>query len=473
MRPAAGPHPKLTLLVLGTGCAAYTLLQSLLFPVLPTLERVLHTSQANATWVLTTYLLSASVCTPVLGRLGDRYGKKRMLVVALGSLAAGSLLAALATSLPVMVAARAIQGIGGGVLPLAFGIVHEQLPEDEVAGGMGLISAICGIGSGLGIVLAGPIIALLDYHWLFWIPLIPTAAAAVTALVVIGDGRAERVGKLRPAAFALLSTWLIALLLAVSEGSQWGWSSPPIVVLLALAVIALPSWIAVEVRSPVPLIDMQMMRRKGVWTNNLATLLTGTCMYGSLTFVAEFVQTPPSAGYGFGASVTAAGLIIAPQPALVIAVGPIIGRLTARIGSQLVLVVGAVFCTASMLVVALAHDQVWELAVSMGLIGVGIGLLVAAQANVAVTTVPPEQTGVAAGMNANIRLIGGSIGAAVMGAVVTSVLQPSGLPAVAGYTSAFGLIAVLSLAGAAVALLIPAGRPMAVMLPEEEVVPPW
>jgi MFS family permease len=217
---------------------------------------------------------------------------------------------------------------------------------------------------------------------------------------------------------------------------------------------------------------MRMMRRKGVWTNNLATLLTGTCMYGSLTFVAEFVQTPPSAGYGFGASVTAAGLIIAPQPALVIAVGPIIGRLTARIGSQLVLVVGAVFCTASMLMAALAHNQAWELAVSMGLIGVGIGLLVAAQANVAVTTVPPEQTGVAAGMNANIRLIGGSIGAAVMGAVVTSVLQPSGLPAVAGYTSAFGLVAVLSLAGAAVALLIPAGRTMAVMLPEEEVVPP-
>lgn len=195
-------------------------------------------------------------------------------------------------------------------------------------------------------------------------------------------------------------------------------------------------------------------------------------MYGSLTFVAEFVQTPASAGYGFGASVTAAGLVIAPQPALVIAVGTLTGRLTARIGSHLVLVVGAVFCTASMLLAAFGHRYEWELYASMGLIGIGIGLLVAAQANVAVTTVPPEQTGVAAGMNANIRLIGGSIGAAAMGTVVTSGLQPSGLPAEAGYTRAFALVALLSLAGAAVALLVPRTRPIALAVPDQEMVPP-
>ena len=165
---------RLTKVILAVSAATYTLLQSLLFPVLPTLQHSLHTSQSAVTWVLTAYLLSAAVCTPVLGRLGDRYGKKRMFVIALGALAAGSLLAAVATTLPVMIVARAIQGIGGGVLPLSFGIAQDQLPPAEVPGAIGTISMLSGFGSGLGVVLAGPIVSLFGYHWLFWIPFIPT-----------------------------------------------------------------------------------------------------------------------------------------------------------------------------------------------------------------------------------------------------------------------------------------------------------
>src|SRR5580698_3852987 len=157
-----------TFAVLAAAVGAY----SLLLPVLPTIQRDLHTSQNTVTWVLTAYLLSASVFTPIFGRLGDMFGKGRMMVVALATLAAGALLAALAPSIGVMIAARAIQGIGGGVLPLAFGIIRDEWPPEKVGGTVGIMAGLTAAGGGFGVVLSGPIVEIVDYHWLFWIPLI-------------------------------------------------------------------------------------------------------------------------------------------------------------------------------------------------------------------------------------------------------------------------------------------------------------
>ena len=172
---------RLTFVVLCVGVASFSLLQSMVNPVLPTIEAALHTDQATVTWVLTAYLLSASVFTPIIGRVGDKVGKERMLVVALGALAVGSLLAALAPSIGVLIAARAIQGIGGGVLPLTFGIIRDEFPRDKVAGAVGTSAALLAVGGGVGLVLAGPIVDALSYHWLFWLPMILTALAAVAA----------------------------------------------------------------------------------------------------------------------------------------------------------------------------------------------------------------------------------------------------------------------------------------------------
>ena len=167
---AASPRPGLVLAVLAVGGSAFAMLQSLVVPALPTLQHDLHTTPAGVTWIFTAYLLAASVATPIAGRLGDMFGKKRTLVVVLGGLAGGTLIAALATTLPVMIGARTIQGLGGAIFPLAFGIVRDEFPRERVAGGIALVSGLLGVGGGLGIVLAGPILAHLDYHWLFWIP---------------------------------------------------------------------------------------------------------------------------------------------------------------------------------------------------------------------------------------------------------------------------------------------------------------
>ncbi len=216
-------QPSVTFGVLALGVGAFALLQSLVIPVLTTVQHQLHTSQSAVTWVLTAYLLSASIMTPILGRVGDMTGKKRVFVGTLVALAVGSLLAAVASSIAVMILARVIQGFAGGMLPVAFGIIRDEFPAERVAGAVGAIAALTAVGAGLGIVLAGPIVDLLDYHWLFWLPLFLTIIAAVSAVLVVPESAVRNPGRISWLPAILLSGWLVALLVALSEAPSWGW----------------------------------------------------------------------------------------------------------------------------------------------------------------------------------------------------------------------------------------------------------
>src|SRR5205814_4826024 len=204
---------------------AYALLQSLVAPALLTIQHDLHTTPAGVAWILTAYLLSASVFTPVAGRLGDMFGKKRALVVVLAVLALGTALAALSSSIGLMVVARVIQGAGGAVFPLAFAIIRDEFPRKRIPQGIALISAIMGIGGGLGIVLAGPVVQHLSYHWLFWLPLVAVVVAAIGTQLFVPESPVRSPGRIDWTGAALLAAWLVALLLPVSEGETWGWTS--------------------------------------------------------------------------------------------------------------------------------------------------------------------------------------------------------------------------------------------------------
>ena len=446
---------QITFIVLAVAVSAYSLLQSLVAPVLPLLQENLHTTQGTVTWVLTAYLLSASVFTPILGRVGDMFGKEKVLVGVLVALAVGSVLAALATSIGVMIVARAIQGVGGGIVPLSFGIIRDEFPRHKVAGAVGVFAALLAVGGGLGLVLAGPIVNALNYHWLFWIPGGVVAAAAVATYFVVPESPVRTPGRINWLAAVLLSGWLVALLVAVSEAPVWGWGSTAVVGLLVLAVVLAVAWIAVELRSAQPLIDMRMMRIPAVWTTNLVALLFGVGLYSVFAFIPEYVQTPSSAGYGFGASITESGLIVLPMAVTMFIFGTLSGSLSARFGAKNILFAGAIVGIAPFLIMAFASTQIWEVAVAMTLMGVGFGLAFSAMSNIIVVAVPANQTGVASGMNANIRTIGGSIGAAVMASIVTSELQPSGLPTEAAYTAGFMMLAGAAILAALACLLIP------------------
>jgi predicted MFS family arabinose efflux permease len=225
--------------------------------------------------------------------------------------------------------------------------------------------------------------------------------------------------------------------------------------LLAVAVVLAVGWVAVESRSAHPLIDMRMMRIPVVWTTNLVALLFGVGMYATFAFLPEFLQTPAAAGYGSGLSITLSGLILLPASVAMFAVGVASGRLTSRFGAKTVLITGALISIIPFLLLTFAHRQEWEILLAMVLQGVGFGMAYAAMSNLVVQGVPPEQTGVASGMNANIRTIGGSIGAAVMSSIVTSTAGIGGLPRESGYTHGFGLLTVATLAAAVCAMLVP------------------
>jgi EmrB/QacA subfamily drug resistance transporter len=450
------------------------MLQSLIAPALPTVQHALHTSQSTATWVMTAYLLSASVFTPILGRVGDLIGKKRTLVAVLFVVLLGCLLAALAPNIGVLIVARVVQGVGGALFPLSFGIIRDEFPAGRVPAGISNLSAVIAVGSGLGMVLAGPIVGALDYRWLFWFPVIVVAATALIAHRYVPESPNRTEGSVNWLSSVLLSGWLVALLLPVSQAAKWGWGSTPVIALLAAAAVLFALWALSEARSRNPLIDLRVMRLPAVWTTNTAALLFGGGMYAVWAFLPGFVQTPASAGYGFGSSVTGAGLLMLPMLVAMFVSGILSGRLAGRFPAKAQLVTGALLGAAACALLAARHHAPSDVALAAGVFGLGIGLAFASMSNLVVQSVPAAQTGAATGMNANIRTIGGSMGAALMTGLVTGHLQASGRPYESGYTHGFTLLAVFCLAAALAALLVPTRRavpavaPVAASAPQRE-----
>lgn len=454
-------HAGIVFAVLATSALAYALLQSMVAPALPAIQRELGASTSGATWIITAYLLSASVATPVAGRIGDMFGKRRTLLVVLAMLAVGTAISALATSVGLMIVGRVVQGLGGAIFPLSFAMVRDVLPPRRVGTAISILSAVLGIGAGAGIVLAGPIVDGLSYHWLFWLPMAGVIAAFIAAALFVPESATRAHGRLNVVGAVLLAGWLSSLLLAFSKAADWGWTSTRFLGLLAVAAVLLAVWIAQETRSREPLVDMRMMRLRGVWTTNLASLLAGFGMFGSFILVPKLVALPEASGIGFGASTTQAGLFLLPSTVMMLLLSPLAGMLALRIGWRPILAGGMVFGSLSFVVLAAWHAEWWEVAVGSALMGIGIGLSFAAMANLIVEAVRPEQTGVATGMNTVMRSVGGSIGGQVTGAIVASSVLASGLPSESGFVTSFLVCAGAMLLGFGAALLVPrrAGAP--------------
>jgi EmrB/QacA subfamily drug resistance transporter len=452
------PHYNITFVFLALGGLALAVSQSLVAPALREIQVDLGVSTTAVTWVLTAFLLSASVATPILGRLGDMFGKKRVLVIALTAVAVGTFVSAIASSLGLMVAGRVIQGLGGGIFPLSMSIIRDEFPRERVAGGIALISAILGVGGGLGIVLAGPIVDHLNYHWLFWFPFFVVTIAAIGVFLVVPESPIRTRGRVDWLGAVLLAGWLVALLLPLSEGRSWGWTSARVLGLLAAAAVIALIWVAVEIRSREPLVDMRMMRLRGVWTTNLTAILLGAGMFGSFILIPQLVELPKSTGYGFGGSVTQGGLYLLPSTVMMVVFSVIAGRLVSSVGPRLPLILGTSVSVASFLLLAVAHSEPWEILAATTLLGIGIGFAFSAMANQIVESVPSEQTGVATGMNTIMRTIGGSLGATVSAVILTSSLAADGLPKERGFTLAFAVSAVALVGAVLAAVAVPSRR---------------
>ncbi|MDQ7909338.1 MFS transporter [Phytohabitans sp. ZYX-F-186] len=440
--------------ILTTGVAAYTLLQAFVMPVLAQIQHAYDTDQATVTWVLTAYLLSASVATPLAGRVGDAIGKKRALVWTLGALAAGSLFAAVAPSIEWLIAARVVQGLGGGVLPLAFGLIRDVFPADRIHRAISVIAALGAVGFGAGVVVAGPLVDLLDHHWLFWIPMAATAVAGAGTIAFVPESRHLSPGRINPLPALTFGAALIALLLAISQAERLGWGSWPVVGLLCAAPVLAAVWAFSETRVRVPFIDMNMMAVRGVWASNLVAFLSGTAMYAGFGFLPQLLQTPAATGYGLGATVTESGLLMLPSALFAFVSGLLTPPLIRAFSARAVIASGCLLNAVSFLMIATLHDAQWQIYVATTLWGFGQGLMFSSLASVVTASVRASQSGVANGMNANIRTIGGAIGAAGAAAVVTAHVGGGGFPEESGYVTAFlvaaGILVVATLAALAI-----------------------
>lgn len=451
--------PGRTLFILGVGALAFVLAQTTVIPALGDLQQELNASPEGITWMVTAYLLVASIATPILGRLGDMFGKERFLAISLAAFSVGSIVCALSNSLTGMIAGRALQGLGGGVFPLAFGIVRDEFPAERVPSGIAMLGAIAAIGSSIGLPLGGVLVDGPGYHWIFWLAAIMGIGATITTHLFVPESPVRTPGRVDLAGAGILSVALTALLVGISRGNDWGWGSPEVLALVLGGVAGLGFFGWFESRTPAPLVNMTTFRRRPVFTTNIATLLIGSAMISTFVLVPQLAQLPEGSEVGFGLSASQAGLLLVPGGLLMMVIAPIVGKVGERSGSKLPFFVGCVVAAIGLAGIALAHDSVALLILWSAIVSAGVGATFAAIPNLVVSAVDEHETGEATGVNTIMRNVGSAIGSQIAGVMLAGHVLSSGLPADAGFEYAFLVGAIGAGVAAAVVLLIPAAAP--------------
>ncbi len=450
---AVSRHTR-SLLVLALASLAFSVAQTAVIPALGDLTTSLDTDATGAAWTLTGYLLAAAVATPVAGRLGDMFGKRRMLVLSLVLFGLGAVVSAIGDTLEVVVAGRLLQGLGGGIFPLCFGIIRDEFPRERVAGGIGLISAILGIGGGLGLVSGGLLVDAFGFQVIFWMGAVMALVAAAAAAVLVPESPVRSPGRVDVRGALVLGVGLAAPLFAISQANTWGWTDPRTLGLTAAGLAVLAAWVPLQRRTAEPLADIRTLATPPVLMTNLATFFVGFGMFGSFLLIPQLAEAPESTGYGFGLDATGAGLLLLPGALVMLVAGPVSGQLSTRYGSRLPLVLGGSLTAVGLGVLAVAHSTYAEVIAGNVLMSIGFGFAFAAMPNLIVDAVPIERTGEATGFNALVRSVGSSVGSQVSAAILAASVLAAG-PSESAYTEAFAVCAAFAVLAAVLAALIP------------------
>ncbi|MFH9663552.1 MFS transporter [Streptomyces sp. NPDC017248] len=461
-----GPQPTTrsgavigTLALAGTVAA---IMQTLVTPLLAELPQILDTSPSNAAWVVTVTLLAGGVCVPISGRLGDLIGKRRMLLICAVPLVIGSVVCALSSSVVPMIIGRGMQGMGIGIVPLGIALLRDVVPAEKLSGSIALVSASMGIGGAIGLPLAAAVAQYANWRVLFW------GAAGLALLVgtliylVVPDVPAGAKGQRFDAPGAVgLAVGLVSLLLAISKGGDWGWTSGTTLGLLAVAVVALLVWGLHELRTRDPLVDLRTTARPRVLLTNAASVLVGVGMYAFMLIAPQLLQFPEATGYGLGESMLATGLWMAPGGVMMMLVSPLGGKLINTRGPKFALVLGALVIAAGYGIALPLMGTAWGLMIVGMVINSGVGLAYGAMPALIMSAVPVSETAAANGFNTLMRSLGTTIGSAVIGVVLAQMTITMGGQSLAsenGFRTGLLIGCGVALLSAAVACLIPALR---------------
>ncbi|MCG5433363.1 MFS transporter [Mycobacterium sp. MYCO198283] len=430
-------------------------LQTAVVPILGIIARQLDASTVAVSWTVTGNLLAAAAATPLLSRLADLHSKRRVLLGVLAVVLVGSLLGALTASLPLLIAARVLQGVSFALYPICVAILREELPADRLVSAMAVLSGTLGFGGGAGLVVTGLVMnGDAGYHRVFWLATgFSVAVLAVVALAVperprSGGGPIDWLGA------AGLAAGLSAVLLAITQGGSWGWDSPRSLGCAAVGVGVLVGWWRWERRAPRPLVSTAMLSRRAMLMTNVATVFVGMGLYLAFLGLTLFVQTPRAAGYGFGATVLYASVVfLLPGAFAGFVLALVSGRFIDRFGARPVLATGALLGVVGFALLAVLHDEPWQVVVA-GIFANGyVSLAYGALPALVVAEARPSETGVATGMNAIARTVGSSTAAAFVAVLLGS--AGAAVPPERSYVAIFGCGA--ATAALAMALILASG----------------
>lgn len=448
-RPAPAEGAVVAVIAVAAGVAAMN--QTLVVPLLGALPTLLHASVSGTSWVVTAALVAGAVTSPVAGRLGDLYGKKRLVLIVLALVTLGSLLCAVSDSLVLVIVGRALQGVGTGLVPLGISLLRDVLSPPRLGAAIGLTSSVLGIGAAVGLPLAAAMTQFANWHLLFWVIAGLTAvigvlvARLVPAAPGLATGRFDGVGTLG------LAVGLIALLLAITYGGDWGWRSGATLGLVAAAVVVLVLWGVWERRIATPLIDLVTTARRPLLLVNITSVVVGFALYAQILMVPQLLQIPVATGYGLGLSMFQAGLLMLPAGLAMMGASTLGARFSSARGPKFSLLLGIVLIGLGYVVCLVQLDSIPMLVIGSVITNGGVGFSYGAIPALIMTSVSPSETGVANGFNALMRSIGTSLAGAVIGAIIAGLTTSFG-GAPIPQRGAFVIIAVVGLAGALFAL---------------------
>ncbi|MFD8899703.1 MFS transporter [Streptomyces ardesiacus] len=454
-----------TVPVLAFAGIVVAVMQTLLVPVIKDLPRLLDTSPSNATWVLTSTLLSGAVATPIMGRLGDLFGKRRMLIASLSVMVFGALLSALTDALVPMIVGRTLQGFAMGAIPLGIGLMRDMLPRERLASAMALMSSSIGVGGGLALPAAALVAQHTDWHVLYFGAAGLGALSIALTLLVVPESPLRAKGSFDLPGALGLSAGLILFLLPISKGSDWGWSSPTTLGLFAAAVVVLLLWGLMELRVAAPLVDLRTTARREVLLTNLASIMVGVSFFVISLVLPQLLQLPAETGYGLGRSMVVAGLCVAPLGLTMMFTAPVYARLSARYGPRTTLIVGLVVIGIGYAGGLGLMSAAWQTVVTSVLIGAGIGLAYSSLPALIIGAVPASETGAANGLNTLMRSIGTSVSSAVIGMVLANTSTDVGgvaVPTMHGFRVSFLIAAAAVAVGLVLAFFLPRRSPAGV-----------
>jgi MFS family permease len=419
----------LIIAVLALAGLGASFMQTILIPIQPKLPQLLSASSDDTPWVITATLVAAAVCTPIAGRLGDMYGKRRIAMALLLLQAAGAVLAALSETLVPMIIARVLQGMAAGVIPLGISILRDVLPAKRLGSAIALVSATLGVGGALGLPLSAVVAENLDWHALFWLAAGIALLCFVLYAVVVPASTLRSPGRLDIVGIIGLALGLVGTLIAISRGGEWGWGDGRTLGFLIGGVAILIVWGFYELRVTDPLVDLRVSARGAVLLTNLASVAMGFALFASNVVFPQLLELPTATGIGLGLSLVVASLVLAPSGLAMMAMSPVAGRLERLRGPKPLLVGGGIVIAVSYGLALAFHAEFWHILIVNILLGVGIGLGYAAMPALIMQAVPARETGAANGLNALMRSLGTSIASAVVGAVLAqSVTTVNGIP---------------------------------------------